>query len=117
MAKRINPLAPYFVQMRELERRLLNGALVQVTEFGYEGLDDRVNAASGLLGVEPAYFRVRARVLGGVLDNEPKCEPPKTTATQAWGKEAGRTRAQPRRPRRKLEIVPDEPKTEEPSSA
>jgi hypothetical protein len=75
MAKRNNPLAPYYVQMREYERRLINGALDQVRG----NFDERLRMAADLLGVTPKYVRVRARLLGGVIPGEPKQEPPSSS--------------------------------------
>jgi hypothetical protein len=90
MAKRNNPMAPYFVQMREYERRLINGALEQVTARNFE---EQLRLASALLGVTPKYVRVRARLLGGVIPGEPKQEPPPSSCG-VWAKH-GKTQPEP----------------------
>jgi hypothetical protein len=117
MAKRVNMMASYFVQMRELERRLITSALDVARRSLDIGVsfDKQLAVAAGLLGVHSSYLRVRARVLGGVFEGDPKHEPPTTTATKVWGEEngAGRTRAPSAKPRKtkaappKLTIVPE----------
>ncbi|MGH7178284.1 MAG: hypothetical protein ACREJC_12965 [Tepidisphaeraceae bacterium] len=82
-------MAPYFVQMRALERRLLRSALAQAVEtLGTVTVDDtdKVRIAATMLGVKPGYLKVRAKVLGGVLDDAP-LEPPTATATEVWATE------------------------------
>jgi hypothetical protein len=88
MAKRNNPMAPYFVQMREAERRLVNGAIEHAAEAlgSTRTFDDHAKLAAELLGVHLTYIRVRGRVLGGVLPNDPKHEPP-GSATEVWQQE------------------------------
>lgn len=105
MGKRLNPQAPYFVQMRELERRLILSAL-EATELPPGG--PQIRLAAGFLGVHSTYIRVRSRVLGGVFEGEPRCEPPKMTATEIWGEENSkdRTRAPNSRPRRPPAAAP-----------
>jgi hypothetical protein len=61
-------MAPYFVQLRELERRLLRGALVEA--------DGDLEVAAGMLGVSEKYATSRCTFLGGVLGDEPRHEPP-----------------------------------------
>jgi len=74
-----NLLAPYSVQMREYERRLLLAALEHTG-------GDRALAAE-MLGVHEAYITARALFLGGVLPGDPKHEPPAPGAVrQAWDK-------------------------------
>jgi len=88
MAKRNNPMAPYFVQMREAERRLVNGALEHAAETlgPTNTFEDRAGLAASLLGVHMTYIKVRGRVLGGVLPDDPKHEPP-GNATEIWHQE------------------------------
>ena len=69
-----NQMAPYFVQMREYERKLL---LAAIEAAG--GLD----GAAAVLGMTRHYVRARARWLGGVLEGDPKHEPPGGTR-RAW---------------------------------
>jgi hypothetical protein len=116
--KRINPTAPYFVQMREQERRLILSTL----EVARQALptkakfSTRLQMAATLLGVEPAYLRVRGRVLGGILEGDPKHEPPIVTTTQAWLRPKAVKAPQPpqlvRHP--KLTIVPNPESEPEP---
>jgi hypothetical protein len=70
-----NKMAPYFVQMREYERRLLKEALTVS--------DGQVDSAAGILGVTRHYLLARAKLLGGVFTGEPKHEPP-GRAAHAW---------------------------------
>lgn len=84
MPKPNRSMAPYFVQMRELERRLLRSALTQAAETAETR--NQIRVAAAMLGVKPGYLRVRARVLGGVLDDKP-LEPPPATATEVWAEE------------------------------
>lgn len=74
MARRNNPMAPYFVQMREFERQLILGAI----EAG-----GNITAAADLLGVQRQYMKVRGKFLGGVFNDEPKHEPP-DLAAKSW---------------------------------
>lgn len=104
MAKRNNPMAPYFVQLREAERRLVNGTIEHAGESlgPANTFDERASLAASLLGVHLTYIRVRARVLGGILPNDPKHEPP-APATEIWRQEnkaSGKTRSPTRRPRK-----------------
>lgn len=68
MGRRSNQLAPYFVQVREFERRLMIGAI--------EIAGGDVGIAAMTLGVPIHYLRARSRLLGGVFEGEPKNEPP-----------------------------------------
>jgi len=68
MARTSNKLAPYFIQVREFERRLMIGAI--------EIAGGDVGIAAMTLGVPIHYLRARSRLLGGVFENEPKNEPP-----------------------------------------
>jgi hypothetical protein len=86
MTKPNMSMFPYFVQMRELERRLLRSALAQAVELGAKKKREKTHTAAALLGVAPAYLRVRAKLLGGVFDDHP-VEPPITRATKLWAKE------------------------------
>jgi hypothetical protein len=70
-----NPMAPYFVQLREFERRLMRGAL--------EATGGDTIAAANLLGVTRHYLLARAKLLGAVIGNEPLHEPP-GLAAKAW---------------------------------
>jgi len=70
-----NPMAPYFVQMREFERRLIREA--------YEAAGQDLNATAEVLGVHTHYIKARAKLLGGVFNNDPKHEPP-GLAAKAW---------------------------------
>jgi hypothetical protein len=70
-----SPMAPYFVQLREFERRLMRGAL--------EAADGNTKVAANLLGVTRHYLLARARLLGAVIGNEPLHEPP-GLASKAW---------------------------------
>jgi hypothetical protein len=105
-------MAPYFVQMRELERQLLRSALEQAIEIVGPNVKEQLHFAARILGIQFAYFRVRSRYLGGVLEGEPRCEPPTKSVTDAWARESVRTGPKPRRGRKpKLTLVEDmEPK-------
>jgi len=85
-----NPMAPYFVQLREFERRLIREA------FEVAGGDLMLTA--NVLGVHKNYVKARAKMLGGVFNNEPKHEPP-DLAAKAWNTltPPGRKRGRPRR--------------------
>lgn len=89
-AKHLRPMAAYFVQMRDLERRLLVSALEV-----FESLDGAPELAAGILGIPLSYFRVRARMLGGVFPGDPKHEPPTMTVTEAWSKESRKRKPKP----------------------
>ena len=80
-----NPMAQYFVQLREFERRLLREA--------FEAMGGDLTMTAEALGVHKHYVRARARLLGGVFNGEPKHEPP-GLAGKAWNATApsGRTR-------------------------
>lgn len=110
MPNNLNPMAPYFVQMRELERHLLQGALAQAVENVGAGARQReqIEFAARILGIKFAYFRVRARYLGGVLDGEPRCEPPTRTVTQSWARESVRTGPKPKRKPKLVSVPPAE---------
>jgi hypothetical protein len=117
MAKHLNPMAPYFVQMRELERQLLIGALAQAAEIVGPNLTDQMHFSARILGIQFAYFRVRSRYLGGVLPGEAKCEPPTKSVSESWARESVRVGPKPRRKSRapKLALVKDpEPEPPEP---
>ena len=60
--------APYYVSLRESERRMILGAL--------DAAGDSWAAAARILGVSPKYLRLRALHLGGVFDDQPRREPP-----------------------------------------
>jgi len=114
VAKRINPMASYFVQMRELERQLILGTLAAAKDAlaATAAFTDQLHMAARVLGVHATYLRVRARVLGGVFDGDPKREPPTSTAAKVWSEEngAGKTRspaAKPRAPKPVEEPGPD----------
>ena len=62
-----NSSAPYFVTMRENERRML------ISAIDYCG---SIRAAAAALGVTKEYVRLRALHLGGILPNQAKREPP-----------------------------------------
>lgn len=99
---RVRQMAPYFVQLREFERRLLAGALREA-----EGL---TLDAAALLGLHEHYFRARATHLGGVLPGDPRREPP-DKVIKAWNKTSpagpkGRGRRMPRRTH-VLDVEPD----------
>jgi hypothetical protein len=74
MGRRTNQLAPYFVQVREFERRLMRDAIAAAGS---------VALAATTLGVTTHYIRARSRLLGGVFPDEPKNEPP-GLALEAW---------------------------------
>jgi hypothetical protein len=74
MGRRSNQLAPYFVQVREFERRLMRDALEAA---------GTIELAATTLGVTTHYVRARSRLLGGVFPDEPKNEPP-GPALAAW---------------------------------
>lgn len=81
---RTNQMAPYFVQLREFERRLLKGAI--------EVADSSTLLAARMLGVTRHYLVSRAKLLGGVLGDEPKHEPP-DLAIKAFNASHGRIRS------------------------
>jgi hypothetical protein len=62
-----NPVAPYFVMMRDYERGLLRDALV----FN----NGNIAATGRMLGISHALVRTRARTLGGVFTGDPIIEP------------------------------------------
>ena len=70
-----SPMAPYFVQMREFERRLIRGAI--------EAAETDIDLAATMLGVTRHYMLARAKFLGAVIGDEPKHEPPGPAAV-AW---------------------------------
>jgi hypothetical protein len=70
-----NPMAPYFVQTREFERRLIREA--------YETSGNDLGLTAAMLGVHKHYVKARAKLLGGVFGDEPKHEPP-GPAAKAW---------------------------------
>lgn len=55
MAGAFNPDAPYWVMLREAEKRILQGAWDQTLE---------IERAASLLGVSRVYYQKRLRVLG-----------------------------------------------------
>jgi len=71
---RVNPMAPYFVQLREFERRLIREA--------YEATGEDLDQTASVLGVHRHYVKARAKLLGGVF-GDPKNEPP-GLAAKAW---------------------------------
>jgi hypothetical protein len=77
-----NLMAPYFVQLRDFERRLMRDAI--------EAGGGPIRAAE-LLGVDRKYLFARAKHLGGVISGEPVHEPPEY-AKKAWyaGEKAAR---------------------------
>ena len=87
--KRLRPMAPYFVQMRELERRLI---LEAIALFPDEPERKAHASAAGVLGIPLAYLRVRARIIGGIITGDPKHEPPIMSASDAWNHEASNER-------------------------
>jgi len=91
-----NPMAQYFVQLREFERRLLREA------FEVAGGD--IERTADVLGVHKHYVKARAKLLGGVFESEPKHEPP-GLAAKAWQATSppGKTR---KRGRPKREVAP-----------
>jgi len=104
---RTNPMAPYFVQLREFERRLIRDA------FDAAGHDLGICAA--VLGVHVDYVQARAKLLGGVFGEEPKHEPP-GSAMDAWnsiGRVTKRRRpsepAEPDPTPEALSLAPDAP--------
>jgi hypothetical protein len=70
-----NPMAPYFVQMREFERRLIREA--------HETTGGDIALTAEVLGVRVHYVKARAKLLGGVFGDAPKNEPP-GLAAEAW---------------------------------
>lgn len=74
-SRRNNPMAPYFVQMREFERKLIRAAIAEA--------EGKMKLAAQMLGVTRHYLHARARLLGGVVGDEPKHEPPGSSA-KAW---------------------------------
>ena len=74
MARQRNVTAPYFVQLRAFERRLLREAIAAAG-----GSAD----AAQVLGVPLEYVRARGIYLGGVFAGEPEREPP-DRIRQAW---------------------------------
>jgi hypothetical protein len=72
---RLNIMAPYFVQQREFERRLLRDA--------YAAAEGDLDTCAAILGVYPHYIKARAKLLGAVFGQEPKHEPP-GLALDAW---------------------------------
>jgi hypothetical protein len=62
-----NPNAPYFIAMREYERRMLIAAINSCGS---------IPSAASALGVTKEYVRLRALHLGGVLPGQEKREPP-----------------------------------------
>ncbi len=60
--------APYWIQVRDAERRLLRGA--------YEACAGDRAAMSSALGVGPRFLADRIKQLGGVLPDDPVHEPP-----------------------------------------
>lgn len=72
---RLNIMAPYFVQQREFERRLIREA--------YAAADGDLDTCAAILGVYPHYIKARAKLLGAVFGAEPKHEPP-GLALDAW---------------------------------
>lgn len=73
--QKLNPMAPYFVQMREFERRLIREA--------YETVGNDLPMTAEVLGVHTHYIKARAKLLGGVFGSEPRHEPP-GAAMKAW---------------------------------
>jgi hypothetical protein len=102
-------MAPYFVQLRETERRMINGALEHATdELGSDStFEDRAKYAAGLLGIHATYIRVRTRVLGGIAPGDPRHEPPDLSPTEVWKQETTRSPEKPKpKPKPpKLQIV------------
>jgi len=76
-SRRNSRMAPYFVQMRELERNLIRSAL--------DAAGGTVAGAAAILGVHYQYLKVRGTLLGGVFGNEPKHEPP-GSALDVWNR-------------------------------
>jgi hypothetical protein len=101
-SKRKNsPMAPYFVQMREFERRLIRGAI--------EEAETDIDLAATMLGVTKHYVLARAKLLGGVIGNEPKHEPPGRAAV-AWSNTISAGKRQKRKVEESEEIEePAEP--------
>jgi hypothetical protein len=102
---RLNIMAPYFVQQREFERRLIREA--------YAAAEGDLDTCAAILGVYPHYVKARAKLLGAVFGTEPKHEPP-GLALDAWNATArsGRYRkSQPERTsddrERDAEPIPD----------
>lgn len=83
--RKSNQMAPYFVQMREFERRLLRGAI--------EEADGSTGTAAAMLGVGRHYLVSRAKLLGGVLGDDPKHEPPGPALAAFNASSAARERA------------------------
>jgi hypothetical protein len=101
MGRRSNALAPYFIHMREFERRLLRDAL--------EAAGGNTELVATTLGVGIQYIYARSMVLGGIFPGKPKREPPGSTV-EAFNKTSAHGRSpskQPetktRRPHRKKE--------------
>ncbi len=61
-------MAPYYLQLRDFERRLMAGAI--------EAAGTEVDAAS-MLGISVTFMRKRALVIGGFCGH-PRFEPPHT---------------------------------------
>lgn len=70
-----NPMARYFVCMRQFERQLIRDAL--------EATGNNVHEAAAILEVEVHYVKARAKWLGAVIGEEPLHEPPGLAAA-AW---------------------------------
>jgi len=83
----VNPMAPYFVQMREFERRLIRDA--------YEITGQNMALTADVLGVHIHYVKARAKLLGGVFNDEPKHEPP-GPAAKAWNATSASSRQRKR---------------------
>jgi hypothetical protein len=94
-----NSSAPYFIAMREYERRMLIAAIDSCGS---------ISIAASALGVTKEYVRLRALHLGGVLAGQDKREPPGPiagTRPKVRAEGYGLKRNPKRKPR--LTLVPD----------
>lgn len=66
---RNNSMAPYYVTMRDAERQMLRDAITFCNGNQAE--------AARMLGVSLGVIINRAKLLGGVYEDDPKNEPPK----------------------------------------
>ena len=74
MPPRSNELAPYYVQCRDAERRMLAHALASC--------DWDFKCAAERLGVSHRFLKARTIQLGGILPNTTRNEPP----PPIWGR-------------------------------
>lgn len=68
MARRRSEQAPYYIQLRDAERRIIASALL-ATNWNFP-------EAAEALGIGARYLQARAIQLGGILPNTTSNEPP-----------------------------------------